>query len=342
MSKRRALITGASKGIGREVADRLVAGDFEVIGVARTAPSDFPGQFYAVDLSDRGATTDMLIEIVAGGPVDAVVNNVSLQRFGYIGSIDLDDLFVTYDMNVRVAVQVVQAVLPGMIEGGWGRIVNVSSLVTLGVAERTPYAAAKAALETCTRIWARELASHGITVNAVAPGPYGIRSRSACPQRHPAAAGRHSCRGGTSDRHVARRRRRIHDRTDRQGRRRWQYQRSLKPFATAYVATTIMQSTTRHCPISAHMVVRWRGVTPSRETLRRARPAMWRRATGVACSTVRSGSFGRCRMQAGTTRSANWRGSPGSRGRRYIGSWLNYALSVPWSVHVITMSWHSR
>lgn len=171
MSKRRALITGASKGIGREVANRLASSDFEVIGVARTAPSEFPGQFYAVDLSDRGATTDMLVEIVADGPVDAVVNNVSLQRFGFIGSIDLDDLFVTYDMNVRVAVQVVQAVLPGMIEGGWGRIVNVSSLVTLGVAERTPYAAAKAALETCTRIWARELASHGITVNAVAPGP---------------------------------------------------------------------------------------------------------------------------------------------------------------------------
>ena len=113
----------------------------------------------------------MLGEIVADGGVDAVVNNVSFQRFSYIGSIELDDLFATYDMNVRVAVQVVQALLPGMIDAGWGRVVNLSSLVTLGVAERTPYAAAKAALETCTRIWARELAPHGITVNAVAPGP---------------------------------------------------------------------------------------------------------------------------------------------------------------------------
>ncbi len=105
------------------------------------------------------------------GRVDAVVNNVGLARFGRIGSIDLDDLFVTYDMNVRTAVQVVQAVLPGMLEAGWGRIVNVSSLTTLGVEERTPYAASKAALETSTRIWARELAQTGITVNAVAPGP---------------------------------------------------------------------------------------------------------------------------------------------------------------------------
>ena len=90
------------------------------------------------------------------------------------------------------------------------------------------------------------------------------------------------------------------------------------------------------------MLVRWRGATPSRETPRRARSAMWWRATGVACSRARSGSFGRCRMRAGTTRSANWRGSPGSRGRRCTGSWLNYALSVPWSVRVITMSWRSR
>jgi 3-oxoacyl-[acyl-carrier protein] reductase len=100
-----------------------------------------------------------------------VVNNVAVARFARIGSINLDDLFVTYDLNVRAAVQVVQAVLPGMLATGWGRIVNVTSLTTLGTAERTPYAATKAALEACTRIWAGELAQSGITVNAVAPGP---------------------------------------------------------------------------------------------------------------------------------------------------------------------------
>ncbi|MCV7440955.1 short-chain dehydrogenase [Mycobacterium paraense] len=171
MSKRRVLVTGASKGIGRAVADRLAAGGYDVIGLARTAPPDFPGRFHEVDLADRAATAATLDKIVGDGPVDAVVNNVGFARFGHIGSIDLDDLFSTYDMNVRTAVQVVQAVLPGMIDARWGRIVNVTSLTTLGVAERTPYAAAKAALETCTRIWAGELASTGITVNAVSPGP---------------------------------------------------------------------------------------------------------------------------------------------------------------------------
>jgi 3-oxoacyl-[acyl-carrier protein] reductase len=171
MSKRRILVTGASKGIGRAVVDRLAADGHEPIGLARGAPSDFPGQFHEVDLGDREATAAALEKIVTEGQVDAVVNNVGLARFGHIGSVDLDDLFLAYDMNVRTAVQVVQAVLPGMVQAGWGRIVNVTSLTTVGVAERTPYAAAKGALETCTRIWAGELASSGITVNAVAPGP---------------------------------------------------------------------------------------------------------------------------------------------------------------------------
>ncbi|KUI43073.1 short-chain dehydrogenase [Mycobacterium sp. IS-1590] len=168
---RRVLITGASKGIGRAVADTLAARGDVPVGVARTAPAGFPGTFHRVDLADREATAAALTEILAEGHIDAVVNNVGFARFGVIGSIDLDDLFDTYDLNVRTAVQVVQAVLPGMRSAGWGRIVNITSLTTLGTQERTPYAAAKAALETCTRIWAKELASTGITVNAVAPGP---------------------------------------------------------------------------------------------------------------------------------------------------------------------------
>lgn len=171
MTARRVLITGASKGIGRAVADRVTALGDTPIGIARTRPDDFPGEFYDADLTDRAETDAALKRVLTNGRVDAVVNNVAVARFGRIGSIDLDDLFTTYNLNVRTAVQVVQAVLPGMLASGWGRIVNVTSLTTLGTAERTPYAATKAALEACTRIWAGEVAQSGITVNAVAPGP---------------------------------------------------------------------------------------------------------------------------------------------------------------------------
>lgn len=171
MSPRRVLITGASKGIGRAVADRVARAGNIPVGLARTQPAAFPGEFHEVDLADRAATTEALDIVLAAGPIDAVVNNVGFVRMGRIGSIDLDHLFDTYDVNVRVAVQVTQAALPGMLDAGWGRIVNVTSLTTLGTPERTPYAAAKAALEACTRIWANELAATGITVNAVAPGP---------------------------------------------------------------------------------------------------------------------------------------------------------------------------
>jgi NAD(P)-dependent dehydrogenase (short-subunit alcohol dehydrogenase family) len=171
MSTRRILITGASKGIGRAVVDRVASAGHLPVGLSRHKPDGFPGAFYEVDLADRAATAEALDEVIAAGPVDAVVNNVGFVHFGRIGSIDLDHLFDTYDVNVRVAVQVVQAALPGMLTAGWGRIVNVTSLTTLGTPERTPYAAAKAALEACTRIWAKELAATGITVNAVAPGP---------------------------------------------------------------------------------------------------------------------------------------------------------------------------
>lgn len=171
MASRRVLITGASKGIGRAVADRVAAAGDIPIGLARTKPEDFPGEFHAVDLADRAATAATLDAIVAAEPVDAVVNNFGFAQFGRIGSIELDHLLDTYDLNVRTAVQVAQAALPGMLTAGWGRIVNVTSLTTRGTPERTPYAAAKAALEACTRIWANELATTGITVNAVAPGP---------------------------------------------------------------------------------------------------------------------------------------------------------------------------
>ncbi|QUQ66127.1 SDR family oxidoreductase [Kutzneria sp. CA-103260] len=165
---RRFLITGASKGIGRVLAQRVADAGHLPIGLARTAPADFPGEFHEVDVFDRAATADVLGKV---GDVDGVVNNVGFARMAPVGEIDLDDLLWTLDGNVRVAVQVTQAALPAMRAAGWGRIVNITSLVTLGTPNRSSYAAAKAAMDALTKVWAGELAGSGITVNSVAPGP---------------------------------------------------------------------------------------------------------------------------------------------------------------------------
>jgi 3-oxoacyl-[acyl-carrier protein] reductase len=170
MVKRTFLITGASKGIGRALAERLATAGHQVVGLARN-PTDFPGELTLVDLADRAATEAALKDLTTRYSFDGVVNNVGLVRPQRIGAVSLDDLDAVMALNLHSAVQTVQATLPAMRAKGWGRIVNISSLTILGIVERTAYAAAKAALVSFARSWALELAETGITVNAVAPGP---------------------------------------------------------------------------------------------------------------------------------------------------------------------------
>ena len=169
--RRTILISGASKGIGRALANRLAEQGQRVVGVARTGDASFPGELHTVDLADRDATSATLRELSSTNRIDAVVNNVGLVRPQTLEQVTLDALDAVLDVNLRTAIQLTQAALPGMREQGWGRVVNVASLVALGAPQRTAYAAAKAALISCTRVWALELATTGITVNAVAPGP---------------------------------------------------------------------------------------------------------------------------------------------------------------------------
>lgn len=166
------LITGATKGIGLATAQRLADVGQRVVGIARTRPeAPFPGEFVAVDLSDRVATAESLADLTARWEFGGVVNNVGLSRPAPLGHIELADLDIALDMNLRTAVQITQSVLPHMVRARWGRVINVTSLATLGMNDRTAYAAAKAGLVAATRTWALELATTGVTVNAVAPGP---------------------------------------------------------------------------------------------------------------------------------------------------------------------------
>ena len=168
---RTVVISGASKGIGRALAERLADQGDKVIGIARAGDASFPGDLHAVDLSDRDATSAALQDISSTTRIDAVVNNVGLVRPQMLEEVTLDALDAVLDVNLRTAIQLTQAAMPGMRQQEWGRVVNIASLVALGAVERTAYGAAKAALIGCTRGWALELATTGITVNAVAPGP---------------------------------------------------------------------------------------------------------------------------------------------------------------------------
>lgn len=165
------LITGASKGIGLALAERLIRNGHQVVGLARGPAPHFPGTLLSVDLADTRATDDALADLTARFRFDGVVNNVGLVRPQRLGQVELPALEEVMRVNLHPALQAVQAVLPGMREQGWGRIINLSSLTVLGAVERTAYAAAKAALVSFSRSWALELATSGITVNAVSPGP---------------------------------------------------------------------------------------------------------------------------------------------------------------------------
>lgn len=166
------LVTGATRGIGRAIAEKLAAPHHRIVGIARSAgDADFPGEVAVADLRDGKALERALADIVARYEITGLVNNAGLNHVQRLGEIDLAAFDEVIAVNLRAAIQCAQAVLPAMRRARFGRIVNITSRALLGRATTSSYSAAKAGLVAMTRSWALELADKNITVNAVGPGP---------------------------------------------------------------------------------------------------------------------------------------------------------------------------
>jgi 2-hydroxycyclohexanecarboxyl-CoA dehydrogenase len=165
-----AVVTGGGSGIGHAVANRLRADGLNVATLDVKPGDDKFG--YAADVTDRTAVDAALDEIRSAlGPVTVLVNAAGLERFKRFTDIKFEDWQRVIDVNLNGVFHCVQAVLPDMIEAGWGRIVNISSSSThSGQPYMAPYVAAKSAVNGLTKSLALEYGPSGITVNAVPPG----------------------------------------------------------------------------------------------------------------------------------------------------------------------------
>jgi 3-oxoacyl-[acyl-carrier protein] reductase len=178
-----AVVTGAGRGIGRAIALKFAAEGADIVCVSRTAQNSEKAAeevralgrkawAFAVDVSDAAAVTAAAEKIVAeAGRVDILVNNAGVTRDGLIMRMSEADWDTVIDTNLKGAFLFTKAFSRAFLKQRSGKIINISSVIGLiGNAGQCNYAASKAALIGFTQSVAREFASRGITVNALAPG----------------------------------------------------------------------------------------------------------------------------------------------------------------------------
>jgi 3-oxoacyl-[acyl-carrier protein] reductase len=197
LTDRVAIVTGAGQGIGRAVAHKMAQEGARVAlaernaeTLARTAGEIEAGGgqvlALACDVADRGAVAGMVRAVLqAWGRVEVLVNNAGFDRPATLLNVVDADWDAVLGVHLKGALHTIQAVVPGMIEQGYGRIVNISSVYgrTGGVAA-VSYSAAKAGVLGLTKSVAREVGKHGICVNAVLPGLTETPTIARMPERY--------------------------------------------------------------------------------------------------------------------------------------------------------------
>ncbi len=180
LENKTALVTGATSGIGREVARQLaregaaviVSGRDAARGAETVAAIEADGgsaRFVEADLGDFDSIARLAAE---AGEVDVLVNNAGVFAFAPSPEQDVESFQGMFDVNVRGPYFLTAALAPGMAARGEGSIVNISTMAAaVGLPGGSAYGATKAALDALTRSWAAEFATQGVRVNSVAPGP---------------------------------------------------------------------------------------------------------------------------------------------------------------------------
>ena len=162
-----ALVTGGSAGIGLSIAEKLLEKGYEVISLDVQPSKLKKVKHIQIDLTDIDATA----KAVRGIKATTLIHNAGVIRPALLQDVKLEDFDALVNLHLKSAIVLMQAVIPAMQEAKFGRVVLVSSRAVLGLPTRTAYSATKAGMLGMARTWALELASSGITVNVVAPGP---------------------------------------------------------------------------------------------------------------------------------------------------------------------------
>lgn len=169
------IVTGSRKGIGRYLAERYLERGWRVVGCSRGEAAGMPEGYlhYALDVGDDGAVRAMVREVARElGRIDALVNNAGIASMNHCLLTPAATLEAVFRTNVFGTFSFCQEVAKVMLKRKRGRIVNFATVATpLKLEGEAAYAASKAAVRSLTEILARELASYGITVNAVGPTP---------------------------------------------------------------------------------------------------------------------------------------------------------------------------